>query len=426
MDSKIKIQEKLLSGIIKFYKEPKYYHKISILLNISNFDKRFHKIINNLIENNFIELSLYKNFNYDNDITIEQYDFYLSSLKEILEKERTEKAKSKMKNAKDFNELQNILVAETTSLLSENKSIDNMKISSVLEENIDFLQSYKGKETLGSPIGLKPLDEVVEGIFGLVALTGVPGGGKTTLALQTADNTAFIEKKPVLYITLEVPKKMFVSKMISFKTGIPVKILMKENLNNEQSIKYYTAINEILDNNTFYVMDKEDGVTFLNIYEKIKQIKENYYKEFGKESEVLVVLDYLNLFNDYGTNEKGLDINQKIANQMAKFVEIKNKTGDNFLLIAAKNKQGYKTSDLASIKGPNDLEYSFETIISLEKPDKMDEELLDDVNVYATIMKSRWGEAFVEVPLRFEGKASRFFTIEEIPEEYKSANKEIE
>jgi replicative DNA helicase len=413
------LEEKLISFIIKNYNNPSYYTRISQILNKSNFNKIYHELLDSLVQNNFVEPELYENFNYDKNISIENFDYYLKLFKEVLEKEKTKQIKEQISKAEDFNQLQNIIMAKRENLIESNSNIDDLKISSICFNNVDFINSYKGKSTLGSPTGLSQLDVVTDGIFGLVALTGVPGGGKTTLAIQTAYHNGFILNKPVLYISLEVNKKLFLAKLISFMTQIPMKNILKNYLNNEESIKYFEALNEIMDNKAFYVMDKDDGANFLSIYAVIQKLKQRYYEDFGEKTEVLVILDYLNLFHDYGTTERGLDVNQKVAKQMAKFIEIKNNTGDNFLLIAAKNKQGYKTAELSSIKGSNDQEYAFETIISLEKPTNLDEELLEGANIFATILKSRWGEAFVNIPLHFEGKVSRFFTLEELPEEFK-------
>jgi replicative DNA helicase len=317
------LEDKLISFVVKFYNNPSHYTKISSILNKNNFHIRFHHILDVLVENNFIEPELYEDFNYDKNIEVEQFSYYLKLFKEELEKEKTKKVKEQISKAEDFNQLQTIMMAEKEELIEGNSNIEDLKISSILSNNVDFINSYKGKETLGSPTGLKQLDEIIDGIFGLVALTGVPGGGKTTLAIQTAYYNGFIMKKPVLYISLEVNKKLFLAKLISFITQIPIKHILKNYLNNEESIRYFEALNEIMDNNSFYVMDKDDGANFLSIYEKIQKLKQKYFEETGEKTEVLVVLDYLNLFHDYGTTERGLDINQKVAKQMAKFIEIK-------------------------------------------------------------------------------------------------------
>lgn len=414
-------QSKILSGIIKYFNDNINYRKISSYLNLKNFDISFHKLLRDLIKHDYVNLNDYPDFNYSDNITIDEVIYEINKIKEKKEEEKLKIIKNKVKDIDNITDMSSLLLSEINNESSNisNNNLEDLSISSVLENNIDFLYSFKGKGVLGSPFGIESLDERTEGVFGLVGLTATPGAGKTTLALQRAYHNAFILNKPSLYITLEVPKKMFVAKFISFITGIPLKKMLKEYLSTEEIQKVNEAQDLILNNKNLFIMDNSDGVNFLNILRYIKNIQKKYLKEEGVEVNPLVVLDYLNLFHDSGTTEK-LDKNDKVSHQMIKFIEIKNETLANFLLIAAKNKRGYDVADLSSIKGPNDLEYAFETILSLEKTKNVDDNVTEYVNVFGSILKSRWGEAFINIPMHFSGKRSRFFDIEKIPEDVKN------
>lgn len=408
-----KTQEKILSGIVKFYNTEEYL-QISEIMNKNLFDKDYHSVLEDLIIYDCIDIQKY-NFKYDPDITIEQTLYYKDMLKKEREKESLKQIKLKFKNATEYSELSSILQEIKEDDTSSVEDIDNFKISNILNENIDYLYSFKGKGTLGSQFGIETLDEESEGVFGLVGLTGTPGSGKTTLAIQAAWYNAFILKKPVLYITLEVSKKLFIAKFVSFLTAIPMKKILKEHLNKEETEKVNKAYKEILDNENLYIMDNKDGASFLNITRYIKSIKKKVKEETGFDENIFVVLDYLNLFHDYGKdNNSKMEKNDKVSSQMVEFIEIKNNTGTNFLLIAAKNKQGYDKAELASIKGSNDLEYAFETIISLEKPKENEQKIVEEINVYAKILKSRWGEAFISIGMFFDGAKSKFFDLKDV------------
>lgn len=418
-------QMKILSGIIKFFNDNIQYRKISNYLNLKNFDISFHKMLKDLIKHDFINLNDYPEFKYNDEITIDEVIYEINKIKEKKEEKKLAEIKNKVKDIENITDMSSLLLSEINNngnndLNSNN--LEDLSISNILENNIDFLYSFKGKNILGSPFGVESLDDITEGIFGLVGLTATPGAGKTTLALQSAYNNAFVLNKPCLYITLEVPKKMFVAKFISFITGIPLKKMLKEYLTTEEIKKVNEAQELVLNNKNLYVMDNSDGVNFLNILRYIKNIQKDYIKK-GEEVRPLVILDYLNLFYDYGTTEK-LDKHDKVSHQMVKFIEIKNETLANFLLIAAKNKRGYDVADLSSIKGPNDLEYAFETILSLEKTKNVDDNVTEYVNIFGSILKSRWGEAFINVPMHFSGKRSRFYDINNIPDEVKNEFKE--
>lgn len=289
-------------------------------------------------------------------------------------------------------------------------------ISNIFQENVEKFYMFNGKDLLGSSSGLKTVDKATEGFFGLTCLTGVPGRGKTTFAIQTVAYNVFTLKKPVIYCTLEVNKQMFISKLTSFLANVPMKKILKGNLNLEESERVLEAYRKIYYNDKLILLDSED-TSFNSIKNQILKIKKEY-NERGEEISPLVVLDYLNIFYDYGEDAiSSMDTKDKIARQMAEFIKLKNETKTNFIIIAAKNKQGYGTAEMSSLKGTNDLEYGFETILSLED---VHEEFpvsnypanpktgFVEVNTLMYIMKNRWGDAKKNIPLDFSGAEGRF------------------
>lgn len=290
--------------------------------------------------------------------------------------------------------------------------------NSHFKKNLDFYFLYNGKDILGAPSGINLLDRRVEGFFGLVGLTGEPGKGKTSLAIQTAVFNVFVLERPVFYVSLEVNKDMLITKIISHMTGIPLKKILKGGMNYEESKRFLEASFKVLENKNLVVIDAKEA-TFDRIETLIDDIKEDYYKQYGVEEEVLVVLDYLNIFKDIPEGEinANSDSNDKSKVQMTKFIQIKNDTKSNWIIILAKNKQGYKKKDMGSIKGSGDLEYGFETLISLEDPDEefpisdYPENLqtgFKEVNTLAVLLKARWEDTKKAVPLYFNGSENRF------------------
>lgn len=302
------------------------------------------------------------------------------------------------------------------------QDIDNHKLNSCVLNNhlnnkLDFLFEFNNKTTLGSESGLSNVDAVTEGFFGLTALTGVPGKGKTTFAIQTVIYNVFVKNKPVIYVSLEVNKDMLISKIISNQIQVPIKRILKGQMNKEESERYILALDVLIKKDNLLILDTNEA-SFDNIEDGIAFMKQKYIKKHGEQEEILVVLDYLNIFYDYGkAGAKENDKNERVSRQMAEFIRIKNETKSNFIIITAKNKQGYKSAELSSIKGPNDLEYGFETIISLEEvsedfpvadypPNR--ETGFEEVNTLLVVMKNRWGESFKKIPLEFIGSLGKF------------------
>jgi len=226
---------------------------------------------------------------------------------------------------------------------------------------------------------------------------------------------AFVLKKPVIYISLEVSVDMAITKMVSFITGISVKDILKGRMNYEQTKDYIQAMLKVKSCDNLYIIDSKNASLKL-MEDMIIKLKEEHFANTGDLENVLVVLDYLNIFYDYGEVNGSSSQGEKTGNQMKELIRIKNETHANLVVIVAKNKQGYKQAEMSSLKGSNDLEYGFETIVSLEDvnedfpishyPESGD---FKEVNVLVTMMKNRWGKGSLSLPLYFNGQKSKFF-----------------
>jgi replicative DNA helicase len=294
---------------------------------------------------------------------------------------------------------------------------NNLLLKNYLNKNMNFLFEFNGKKILGATSGIKIVDNVTEGFFGLTALTGVPGKGKTTFAIQSVIHNIFQEQTPTIYVSLEVSKDMFISKIISHLIHVPVKKILKGQLNEQESEDYIEALEKLLNNEFLLILDTTEA-SLENIRKSIDFMGKHMYETFGISTKPLIVLDYLNIFYDYGDEGKAeKDKQDKVSRQMAELIKIKNTTKSNFIIITAKNKSGYKVAELSSIKGPNDLEYGFETILSLEDVDEdfpiaefaeNKETGFRSVNTLMVVMKNRWGENSKRIPLDFNGKYGIF------------------
>ena len=65
------------------------------------------------------------------------------------------------------------------------------KMRDIINQNTDFFFNFNHNEIIGSPTGLSNIDSITDGIWGLNALTGTPGKGKTSLAIQITINNIF-------------------------------------------------------------------------------------------------------------------------------------------------------------------------------------------------------------------------------------------
>jgi replicative DNA helicase len=115
---------------------------------------------------------------------------------------------------------------------------DIFHIRDVLQEVYDdMVKKYeKQGSLLGISTGFHELDEMIDGLQPqhLVVLAARPGVGKTTLALNIAENVAIHQNKPVLFFSLEMSKKELAKRVLSSSAKLSGRMLSKGSLNVQQ------------------------------------------------------------------------------------------------------------------------------------------------------------------------------------------------
>src|SRR4030067_1119699 len=114
--------------------------------------------------------------------------------------------------------------AEVFSLTQKHLSNTFTPIKSALAESFDRLDElHKQAEGLrGVPTGFKDLDDTLAGMqkSNLLILAARPGVGKTSLALNIAQNLAVKYKRPVGFFSLEMSKEELVDRLLVSQADI--------------------------------------------------------------------------------------------------------------------------------------------------------------------------------------------------------------
>lgn len=383
----------------------------------SNFPIKETEILFQNLVSNTLDVNLYKDiFEYNDSIIenaiddyIQKYEQYIQEYNnskileitnEISKKQLWYNQKPTKQLKKEIDTLiQYIQILNKPFKLQIDKSIDEYSLNNIFDKLDNLNDQYKHKEFLGNPTGISLLDKVTDGIFGLTCITAAPGLGKTTLAAQISDYNAEQLQNPVFYLSLEVPANLLLVKMAAMKAHLPFKDCIKQNLSLENTRKYVKEILKLGNLKNLFLLSKENNITF----NKIINMIEEYRKKYGNDKPILFVLDYLSLFDDYPPIPSNLEKIDGVGLQIREFIKIRTLYQNvNFIIIVAKNKAGYDNANMGSIKGTNEQEYGFETIISLEQPRIEDKNLSPKINTNVYILKSRWDfKGFL--PLNFDG-----------------------
>ncbi len=160
-------------------------------------------------------------------------------------------------------------------------------ISEVIIETYDMLHrmATEKENIMGVATGFRDLDNVIVGLnkSDLCLLAARPGMGKTSFALNIAQNVALKTKKAVAVFSLEMSKEQLVSRMLSSEALVDSYKLRTGELGEEDWTNLARA-SSLLSNSRIYI-DDSAGINTLEIKAKCRRIK-----DLG-----LVVIDYLQL-----------------------------------------------------------------------------------------------------------------------------------
>ncbi|MBI3305692.1 AAA family ATPase [Candidatus Nomurabacteria bacterium] len=309
----------------------------------------------------------------------------------------------------------------------------------------DFLEAYYKTlgdgtlELLGIKTGLAELDKKTLGLDGLIVLGGIAGQGKTSLALQLAFDVCELGA-PTIFYSLEMPRRAIFTKILNrlaqvkysdillkgrqyldetIDETIQDKNLLEESidffklLTKDQADKLKQAKEKLTKtSDRFYLRSresKEADITFESVEREINLIKAEH-----KADKVLVVIDHLQVFNA-GDYKDQIDKEGKL---ITGFKDISERTGATIILVSQKNKAGFTSRGLQTIKGSVDIVYLADVVMFLESENEKDNGK-DSDNIIETfggqalkridlvIAKNRYN-APCKIELDFNGEYSSF------------------
>ncbi len=180
--------------------------------------------------------------------------------------------------------------AELFSVSDQSLKQDLVSLESILTDSFDRIEElHKNKGALrGIRTGYRDLDNMTAGLqrSDLIILAARPAMGKTTLVTNLAYNVATIEKKPVLFFSLEMSKEQLTDRMLSDASGVDSWNIRTGNLSDDDFAKLSEAMGEMAEAPIY--IDDTPGLSILEMRTKARRL--------AHEGEIgLIVVDYLQL-----------------------------------------------------------------------------------------------------------------------------------
>ncbi len=170
-------------------------------------------------------------------------------------------------------------------------------VREVSEKIIDLYQNSNGSEVTGVPTGYPNLDRELAGLQrgDLIILAGRPSMGKTSLAINIAENVGLRQELPVAIFSLEMGGDQLTQRLISSVGGIDAQRLRKGQLTDEEWGAFTKAVHR-LESKQIYI-DETPGLSIIELSSRARRLA-NQTGPLG-----LIVVDYIQLM----TGRQNLD-----------------------------------------------------------------------------------------------------------------------
>jgi replicative DNA helicase len=162
-------------------------------------------------------------------------------------------------------------------------------------DRIDLLHQSDGDIT-GIPSGFSEFDKLTAGLQpgDLVVIAGRPSMGKTTFAVNIAENAAIGARVPTAIFSMEMPSEQLAFRMISSLGRVDQTHLRTGRFPDEDWSRINTAV-QLMSDAPIYI-DDTPGLSPTEIRARARRLK--------READLgLIVIDYLQLMQVHGTTE---------------------------------------------------------------------------------------------------------------------------
>ena len=193
-------------------------------------------------------------------------------------------------------------------LNTHNKQFADLRIllENVLERTIKMSQREDKNAVTGIATHYTQLDEYTSGLQRgeLIIIAGRPGMGKTSFALNIAENIALKNKLPVAVFSLEMTGEQLVQRLLSSCARVDQTSIKRGDLTYDEMDKLYLAMHD-LKGAPIYIAETP-GINVLDLRARIRRLRD-HLGDMG-----VIVIDYVQIMSGLG-NGRNTNRAQEIA-----------------------------------------------------------------------------------------------------------------
>jgi replicative DNA helicase len=268
-------------------------------------------------------------------------------------------------------------------------------------DRLDMLAQHKGELT-GVSTGFSRLDEMTAGLQkgDLIVVAGRPSMGKTTFAINIAENAAFGPKKcKVGVFSMEMSREQLAFRMISSLGRVDQTHLRVGNIGDEEWSRINSAI-AMMKSAHIYI-DDTGALTPTDVRARARRLK----REHGLD---LIVLDYLQLMQVAGTKENRATEISEISRSLKALAK---ELAVPVIALSQLNRSVEQRTDkkpvMSDLRESGAIEQDADLIMMIYREEVYDKNTTRKGIADIIIAKQRNGE-IGDLQLTFQGKFTRF------------------
>lgn len=293
------------------------------------------------------------------------------------------------------------------------------KVSDVIINDVyDRLHKLTGEDKdlyKAIPSGFGMLDKYITGLnkSDLILIGARPAMGKTSFALNLAQNVSMVAKKKCVFFSLEMTKEQLAERLLSSRAGVPSQKLRTGELTDDEWVRLGNAAGEYEQVELY--LDDASNTTVPEIKSKVRRLK----------NVDIVIIDYLGLIQSAVRKENRVQEVSEITRNlkmMAKDLNIP-------VVCCAQLSRGTEgrgkshKPQLSDLRESGSIEQDADIVMFLYREDyyraEADEDKQEDIDANLTeliVAKNRHG-ATGSIEMTFDKEFTRFRSIEKKYEE---------
>ena len=268
----------------------------------------------------------------------------------------------------------------------------------IVSKTVEYIDDMRENGT-GLSTGFDSIDSLLGGMRGgtLTVMAGRPSMGKSTLALNIANNMA-TRNKNVLFYSLEMQQVQLMMKIVASETDINLNKVDNNTLSEDENDRWYRALAQAGDK-TMTILDR-GNISVRDIVSKARQMN-------GQTGIDCIVIDYLQIMK-YDKNKEISELGN-----ITRELKYLSKELDIPIILLSQLSRGVEQREnkrplMSDLRSSGEIEQDADCIIMVYRDEYYNKEESEDRGMAEIIVaKNRMGQ-IGWVKCKFEGQYSKF------------------